>query len=336
MNFEKSSQLDKVRRYDVNKYGLFALTADLKIPQLPDIDPESLGFRKNGTSIKLCGDFLIVQDTDGRELLYDHKSCKVLYQHLEGNTDCYGLGSGGIGSDRTICFSKTIDGSRKVCILNADSFEFTEFSVPFSVIFGDGEVLLRRELTPPSVSRITREGRELWKHSIEGTYPNVFKNSPEKPNRLSRILGLHGQLLWLADLSKELYALDIDTGVIVFSTFDAGPANKFSLDKKHNRLVSLTSEHLRTVDLSDDKFELSEIEMGEVFKKLDIRPDISGSQFPLVDTHFVFGDKFKSVIGTVRIDNGEVDWVYDLFSTRKYASAANYPTGSLHVFDRVF
>lgn len=358
MILEKRSQLDSIRQFVVNKFGLFTLTVDLKIPQIPEIDLAHMGFLSKGTIIKLVGDFLIVQDTDGREILYDHKSSKVIYQHVDDLDDesrGYGLSPSGIGLDRELLCSKTIDGSRKTYILNADSFALREFPIKFNQILDDGNLLLRRELTPQSLSRVSLDGEELWKFNIEGTYidPKYIKKQ-EKQSRLSRILGHHRQLLWLANTSNELYALDSETGEKVFSSFDVGPADCFSIDKKHNRLVSLDMEFLRTIDLSSGQFELSEIEMNEVLNTLGVRPDYTDRQYPVVDSHLIFCDKFKSVVGTVGIDNGQIDWVFDLFDTRDFAmikemtyfsdklyvldnvGSMNVKTGSLHIFDRVF
>ena len=354
MIFKKNSQLDKIKRFKVNQFGLFCLTGDLTIPQIPEIELARTGFHKVHTYLNLVGDFLFVQDTSGRAILYDLKYNRILDQHLDDKTPGYGFASLDISGDRNILCCKMIEGVEKKFILNVDSRALTEICSDFNMVSRGGKILLRRQLDPESVSRVDLDGTELWEYNIEGTYIDpVYTDKREKPCKLDRILGEHNHLLWLANTSKELYALDVKTGEKVFSCFDAGFAKYFSLDKKHNRLVSVSEEYLRTVDLSDGKFELSKIEMSDVFDKLGLRPNYTGGQLPVVDDHLIFCDKFQSVVGTIRIENGEVDWVFDLFPTRdgatiremRYSSdklyvydnvgASDFTVGSLHIFDRI-
>lgn len=347
MNFNKVEKIDNVKKFAVNQHGLFFLTNDITIPRLPDLNLKEMGFNQSA-SILLLDDFLCVDDIDGRTVLFDIPFNRVVYEHLDLSKEGYGFVRNRISNDRKLVCSRGKLPNKKMFVFDVDKNEYREVDIFWNQNIDYGKLLLRREINPQSISRVELNGNELWRHNIEGTYIKKPFSS-EEPDKLGSLIGLHKNLLWLANISQELYAIDIDTGVVKFSSREVGYANYYMINSLRDCLIALDREYFRTIDISNENFVYEATSVTNIFNEFGCEPDFNGRPFPIIDSHIIFCDQFKSVLGAFNYETMAVDWIHDVFDSRDYAmineliyrddrlyALDNVGSGkSLHVFERL-
>jgi len=217
--------------------------------------------------------------------------------------------------------------------LNVDKKIFTKLSADFNRTFDNGRVLIKREVRPQSTSCFSLEGDVLLKHEIVGSYMSVI--SQPKSDRLSRFIGVHENLLWLANHSGKLYALDVITGEEIHSAMDYGTAKYYALDSEQSRLISLKSDSYNEINIANGAFTQTTKDTTSVFKQLELIPGIKSHYFPFNNTHMFFCDNFQAVVGAFNINTQQVDWTHDLYDTRDYSTIMemDYCEDRLYVLD---
>jgi len=333
MVFRKINSIPNVGRFAVNRYGSYFLTTDLDIPKLPDLDLQRMGFNKY-TDIFLLNNYLLIQDLTGKEILYDLSTDSVVSQQTD--TRLVGCGYGGmtIANDRNLICWKTEEGSLNPYLHDLNNNTFKKISGNISYSFNDGQVLLHRHSEIESLSRIDMDGNVFWKHDFEGSFVGDGR-TVEEPNKLSRVHGVHDDLLWISNYANELVAINVESGEIVHSSKEVGYPHFFVLDHARHRLVSVDTHTLRTIDISKGQFKQDKKAIENVFQQIGCKADAVGQQFPIVDDYLIFYNRFKSVIGALHINDVRIDWTHDLFDTRDYAmiNSMDYCKGKLYVLD---
>ena len=334
MKFCKIDQIENVRQFAVNQYGLFYVTDDTFIPRLPEFDFKSMGFER--TKIMLLDDFLCVQDNKGRTLLYDIPAESIVYKRTDLNKKGYGVSGSKIHKGRMLLCMTSSRPDYETFVFDVDNNEYEKIDKTWNQNIDYDKLLLRREVNPQSISRVALDGTEVWKYNIEGTYLSM-PFSTEKPDSLTRVIGLHNNLLWLANISSELYAIDVESGDVKFSSKDVGYADHYMINSPRNNLISLERNYIRTIDISNDRFEREAASITDIFQEVSCEPDFNGQPLPIIDSHIIFCDQFKSVIGALNYESMEVDWIHDVFDTRGYAmiSELMYRDGKLYALDNI-
>lgn len=333
MKYKHKETLSDVGQFDVGEHGLHYLKTNATLPTLPCIDLPALGFSKY-SYLHLLGDFLNVQDTSGKDVLYDLKNGNIVFQNNNVAQHEYGCSPDSISNERKLLVWKKVQATEDVpYIFDVDNNKYKEVNGKFNQIIEKGALYLRREHRPDSITRVELDGSELWSYDITGTALDI--SGDVQMNKLMRINGLHNDLLWISDRSNELSALNVHTGEKVYSSKKVGYADYYMVDKNKNRLFSLEQNCFRQIDISDDQFTYKAISIEQQFKEIECKPDFGGFHYPIVESHIIFCDRSKSVIGSFNTETYCVDWIHDLFDTRDYAwiKEMKYFNGKLYVMD---
>ncbi len=349
MKFSFDKTIDDVLKFDVNHTGLHYLTKAMVVPSILDLD---LDLAKEGldvddyASLFLSGDFICIVDGMGCSIALDLKNDQdCVFKNIEDAESGYSLLDASTDNPRELVRANMPDGISSGYIWNVDSNEQKPVSINYSYWLNSGRYLIKRDVRENTISLISQDDSLLWTHQFTGTALNGAGKAIE--NDLASLIGIHNELLWLTDRADCIFSIDVNTGKIVHSSNQFGNTYMYKLEREKNRLIALQHSIFHVVDIDNKTLSHRSTELSEMFKEFGFSPNYSGvsSEFPVIDSHFVFFDAYEFVVAVFDIEKEEVTWHQELSSVRgngairimKYYDNMMYiwcTDNSLHLFKR--
>ncbi|WP_353481502.1 hypothetical protein [Haliscomenobacter sp.] len=215
-----------------------------------------------------------------------------------------------------------------------------------SYIIANGNLFLSLASNDLLVYRFSDAGDQLWSCQLpnrpfwqDNTGPDELIN-----DKITKIIGIHNALIWVATMSGSIYAINIDTGKIIYGVqnpdqeqvkdiwkkkFLTGKT-QYSLkdvpsitksvefetsefDAKNNMIFGLWMQKYWEFDVHRPNESLRVVDMGGYLKQKNYQSlDFVSNSLPFDDEYIYTCESYQGIIVAINRKTLEIDWSYEI------------------------
>ena len=201
------------------------------------------------------------------------------------------------------------------------------------------------------MSRLSESGNLIWSCQLPNRPFWEDNTGPSELRRdtITKIIGLHDALIWVATFSGSIYAINIDTGKIIYGVqnpdqeqvkdiwkkkFLTGKT-QYSLkdvpsitksvefetsefDAKNNMIFGLWMQKFWEFDVNRPNESLRVVDMGGYLKQKNYQSlDFVSNSLPFDDEHIYTCESYQGIVLAINRKTLEIDWSYEIDLERK-------------------
>lgn len=196
------------------------------------------------------------------------------------------------------------------------------------------------------VSRLSNSGNQLWSCQLPNQPFWLVGAGPTKliKDKIIKVICLHNSLIWIASFSGSIYAINIDTGEVIYGIqnpdqeqikslwkekFLTGktqhslkdvPALTKSMafetsefDFKNNMIFGLWMQKYWEFDVNRPNESLRVVDMGTYLKQRNYQElDFVSNSLPFDDDYIYTCESYQGIIVAINRKTLEIDWSYEI------------------------
>lgn len=348
----KESKIDVVK-YAVGPAGLYSLSRDFSVPELPWLDLSMyVPSKEHVGNIFLQNEFLIWTDERGSSIVFDLAKQDVTFDCIAGNGVKCTATKLSLSAGKGVKLLRRVGREKKSFSLTLEDGSISELEGDIRQTLNGGMFAFDWTNKEQILRRVSNEGVEIWsREKLQGGY----KQTPKQDQSLmiGGLVCVYEGILWMFLNSGRLVGVDIDNGATLAEIGltesnlakessagnidpSGGVGQHLKFDATTSQMLKLDKRSLFWVDLDVQPYRLNQSHIGEQLDRFGLTLRAS-SDFQVVESDVIYfaGARSSKIAVFDRATKGVI-WCLDLSTVCDCAeiSSIRVVNGLWYVHDR--